>query len=342
MSNLSEASKQALVNELKGNIFEFLVAQNLAVHFRCEEKFLLNLSDSTKILIEDYHQSLSKIDNEVLLKIMLSLKAVIPIITDKIAHLFPQKIVNIHWLGKILARNDNAFWGEADIVLILESDNDSIESANHYVGISLKLCKKNSFINTKSAGLKSFFEKYFSVFESHLVDQEKFSKAVDRSFFQLGYMLYQKRDWTFPGYFCALWKNNESELPGDLAPDDHEVLLNLYQDLNQLLYTQLIHYHNESAEKFLHVCRKLIGLSKMQEVMVLCEHEQHEILHTKVIEFDEIVKIKHAEIVKKPRVVEIFLDQIILQLRIKPMNKFTTPSYKLNCSIKRRDSREDK
>ncbi|MBY0415677.1 MAG: hypothetical protein K2Q18_16000, partial [Bdellovibrionales bacterium] len=177
---------ESLLNECKGNLFEFLVAQTLSRRFKKEDAFLLSLPRDFKGRLQFYEETIRQFDSELLKNLPLLATSVSenlekhPIFKNKSHFSFMV-------IGKMVATNDNALWNETDIVALEELSDGTVKK--HY--ISLKLTKDHSYTNTKSAGIKSFIEKYFSTLgEKAKILQQRLNNEVDESFHMMGHKLY--------------------------------------------------------------------------------------------------------------------------------------------------------
>ena len=89
--------------------------------------------------------------------------------------------------------------------------------------ISLKLIKKGAFINTKSAGVKSFFEKYFhhKDFQQHFNTKNRlaFNNVVFRFYEAMGEESYQEESFSE-----FLRRHQMSDRPGNLSGPFREII----------------------------------------------------------------------------------------------------------------------
>ncbi len=149
--------KEALLNEYKGSLFEFLVASNLAAKLNFESSFLDDLSENQLSMYEQQEPYLRNHFPSLLVSL------------PKLAEFTAKKIIkklNLVSIEKIDLIGMNAgSLTEADII---------ISSQGTKYPISLKISKKGSFTNTKSAGVKTFFIKYFET------DQAEFNRYYEQ------------------------------------------------------------------------------------------------------------------------------------------------------------------
>ena len=215
---------ESLLNECKGNLFEFLVAQLLSRRFKKEDVFLLSLPRDFRGRLQFYEETIRHYDSELLKNLPLLAQAVSENLEQ---HALFKNKTNLSFtvIGKMVATNANELWNETDIVAIEELPNG--EQKKHF--LSLKLSKDHSYTNTKSAGIKSFIEKYFSAFGLLAQDyQAKLNLSVDESFYMMGHKLYCMIDQDFRGNFDSRWSNTQTELPGELDDSMREVVHDNY------------------------------------------------------------------------------------------------------------------
>jgi hypothetical protein len=73
-------------------------------------------------------------------------------------------------------------------------------------------------------------------------------------------------------------------------------------------------------------------------IQVSCYHQQHRLKSIEIKKFEDLF-YPEIDVVIEPlkenmSSFDILIGKTTLQIRVKPMNKFTTASYKINCSIK--------
>lgn len=323
----NQVQKEALLNEYKGNLFEYMVGSLISRDFRCEMAFFNALNKDLKERLSMYEEFVRLHYPELINQLLeLSLKT-----KKELQHYFAAKKfkpVEVFLIGKSVATNDNELWAEADLVLR--------DQSQHSMNLSLKLSKDHSFTNTKSAGIKSFLAKYFSFFDPMKVAQEEFNKKVDFNFFKMGEKLYSIEGLQFSGSFDREWSERFTELPGELEEVHRNVVFENYVNLAALLHHELKKYLNTNQEEFKKALFPLIGFGDINLIQVTVFHHEHQFHSIKILE-GEIFSQSNVELLPlkdNAHSVEIRFGNYQLQLRIKPMNKFTTASYKVNCSIK--------
>jgi hypothetical protein len=325
----NQETGEALLNEEKGNLFEFLVAQKLARLNGIEGAFFADLNSDLKNNLIHYEESIRKRHESLLLQLM--------VLADNTAlelhsYLAQKKIhfVNIFLIGKISANFEQAEWHESD--LILKQANGDL------IPISLKLSKENSFMNTKSAGAKSFIEKYFISFNRSQEFQLELNKEIDQAFLQMAHRLYDLASLPFQGKIDERWKEKWSELPGELPEEFREIIFINYNRVATLIHNKLVCFFQEDKLKFMKALEPLCGMGDLKLIQVSCYHQQHTLKSIKIKSHENYfydgmdVAIENSK--SNMSSFDIQLGKIVLQIRVKPMNKFTTPAYKINCSIK--------
>jgi hypothetical protein len=317
----NEQQKQALINEIKGNLFEYLVAHQLARALNLETSFLRELSPQMKSILTDYETWLRENERDLLIRLPeLALQTASEL--KKQVNFRAERILVI---GKIAAGFHDDSFNEADI-LVLNTD--------HTLPISLKMCRVHALVNTKSAGIKSFVSKYFKAFLKAQIFQETLNSFVDESFSNMAQTLYANHGLDYVSGFDGLWDG--PDLPGELSNEDKEVLSQLYQNLIHQLYEICVELYKSDAKLFIECLAPLMGFGNQKILNITCFYKKGYSLDglqvSDLSDFSDQVEL----IPPKPgnSSFEIKFAKQALQLRIKPMNKFTTPSYKVNCSIR--------
>ncbi|MBC7428034.1 MAG: hypothetical protein H7336_05450 [Bacteriovorax sp.] len=326
---------ESLLNECKGNLFEFLVAQSLSRRFKKEDVFLLSLPRDFRGRLQFYEETIRRNDSELLKNLPILAEAVSENLEQ---HALFKNKTNLSFtvIGKIVAVNANELWNETDIVVMEELPSGTLKK--HF--LSLKLTKDHSYTNTKSAGIKSFIEKYFSAFGAPSADyQSKLNMAVDESFYMMGHKLYGLIDQDFCGSFDARWSNAYTELPGELNSEMKKVVHDNYFRVALKVREFLGELFNSDAKKFYESLHALCGFGNPDIVQVSCFH-QNALLKEILIKTqsdlfaDDPSEITLKELAPGVGSFDVVFKKFVLQIRVKPMNKFTTAAYKINCSIK--------
>lgn len=310
----------AYLNEFKGNLLEFLIASKLARHFKLESKFLEKISIEFKSKLSSY-ESFIRTNKPDLLKILDGYSNQL---LPHILKLIDFSIDEIILCGKVAkASQDNRF-EEADLLMVGEK----------ILPISLKLSKFQSYVNTKSAGIKSFISFYFSIFNKD--HQNELNHLVDLEFNNMSYQLHQNHNIQYLGNY-ELWREHGlTELPGKLAQQDSDVLKSFYQKLIIKIHQSLTDFLQQDEKSFLQCLYPLIGFGKSEMIQAICFHTEHSemLKEIKIFNFSEISNIRIDQMIVNNSYFNIYLHDKILQIRVKPMNKFTNTSLKINCSVK--------
>jgi len=319
-----DINKEALFNEIKGSLFEFLVARNMAVICDREGDFLTSIHSSYLNVLSKQDFMMRSFYAEMASFLQRSSLETAQFILKNLS----EKPSAIRLQGKISEEPEEANFGEADILLFHE---------NKITPLSLKLTKKNSYINTKSAGVRSFFRSYFPFIDEQVQDQ--FNEKVDFEFNQLAFDLHTMNDLVFDGSFKQWVAAGKSELPGELTIEEREVLKKYYSRLSFFLYEELDKALRKNAELFLDSCLKLMGFQSQEIIQIICFHDFFQGKENEIF-FNSIknMSLKSNDISLKKfqhtASVDIKLSSVDLQIRIKPMNKFTTTAMKVNCAVR--------
>lgn len=321
----NNTQKEALINEIKGNLFEFLVAHNCAKSLKVEANFLKSLDFEMKSMLAQYEKWL-KVNHKSLAK---SLVILAKQTGDDLCQYLGQlnDVKNVILVGKIAKQSSEIKFYEADFLILTN---------NCEIPISLKLSKKNAYVSTKSAGIKSFIANYFNLYETANYKQEILSSVVDKLFFEMGSELYSRRALEFEGRFDSMWTG--PELPGELDEIDHKSLSKMYQKLSENLYLLLKEFYQQDQQIFYRSLLPLLGFGQNEMIQVTCyykDNQSYDFLCTKIFEQSKDQgQIEFLPFNQNTSSFEIMVNESLLQIRIKPMNKFTTASYKVNCSVR--------
>ena len=336
----NQIQKEAILNECKGNLFEFLVAQGLSAKSSLEDQFLLNLPTDFKARLSGYEELMRTHEPKLLVELpKLARETVATIWENKTV----KNLTFDQWsvIGKMVALNDNEYWNETDIVGSFKDKNGE----NKNLAFSLKLTKDHSFTNTKSAGVKSFLVKYFSFYQKELIEkmQKELNSEVDESFLQMGHRLYSLIDLEWKGSFSSEWSETQTELPGELPEEMRSIVHENYHRVALKIYDLLRTLKEKDNKYFFNSLAALCGFGHPDIIQVNCFHQDYQIKSIKLHTFEDFFSSANQEcVIHDLKVgaisVEISLGNVSLQIRVKPMNKFTTAAYKINCSIKVRES----
>jgi hypothetical protein len=319
-----QVKKEALFNEVKGSLFEYLVASELAKTGKIELDFQRSIDRNYLNVLSQQDRMVRQFYPEMLPFLQEASKRAVKSILDFLGEV----PVSLKLVGKFSNSPAHQEIHEADLLLGTNSGD---------LPLSLKLNKKHAFVNTKSGGIKSFFFQYFPFILPEL--QEDFNRFVDREFTRMASELHQIHDIEYSGDF-QLWIGlGLSELPGELDPPSRSILKNYYARIAKRMHEIFKLMINDQPEAFQSALPTLLGFSSPSIIQVIYFHTfpedqesvidihnwnelSHELKKVQLKEFGEISSV------------EFQIGNWDLQVRVKPMNKFTTTAMKINCSVK--------
>ncbi len=322
--NIIHTEKEALINELKGNLFEYLLGLSLSKIHKIEANFHHGFTGSIKEKLIKYEAHLLKTDPYLFKKLpSVALEA-----ANKINEILPSKVDNIFVVGMSGFRFDLK---EADLILI---------SGEKKIYLSVKLCKANSFVNTKSAGVRSFIKTYFSPFKESTQWQNDLNVVVDLSFEKMAKKMHEIAGINYSGGFFSSWlESGNADLPGKLPPQMKEILRNFYFEVNSKIHSIFMEMEKISPDQLTKCLFPLIGFGDSNIIRVTCYHrevlkEKYSLVKITIGHPDNLKQTKIGDIKAGLSSFEVNFPGGILQIRVKPMNVFTTPAVKINCSTK--------
>ena len=335
----NNSQKEAILNECKGNLFEFLVGRGLSKRSLCEDQFLLNLPTEFKDRLLEYEELIRLQEPKLLIELPnLAEKTV-----DSLWKKFERDNIQFSkWsvIGKMVATNDSDLWHETDLVGSIMT----VSGQDKHLPLSLKLSKDHSFTNTKSAGVKSFLTKYFNKFNNNspgLLEkmQKQLNAEVDESFLQMGHKLYSMNDLEWSGRFDGKWSDSFSELPGELTEEMQEIIYINYNRIALKLHECLSMLQKENSTLFYNSLAALCGYSDPDIIQINCFHHDYVFSEVTIKSLGELFsadpdQCELKSLKKMSASIDINIGNVDLQIRVKPMNKFTTAAYKINCSTK--------
>jgi hypothetical protein len=338
--NFGVTQKEALINEYKGNLFEYLVAHLSARDLGIEERFLSDFGGTAKKRLSEYESWIRQNDRDLIQALPQLARPVADFIVKKFKDEPLKALLVVGKSAAGLSAQEKSL-KEADLLALIQSEEVSAQR-----GISLKLCKSNAFVNTKSGGLKSFFQTYFSNCPGSKEAQEELLLEVDRCFWQMGQELYEMEGLgDFSGHFDERWRDaNLPELPGEMAEDKREIIQGNYQKLVKLLHAGFLNFQHSDLPAFNHSLEALMGFGDKDLIQLSCFYQSNSKGRYRFDHLQEHSDIR--EVLKAcPPVIkplksglssfEVSVGKWALQIRVKPMNKFTQASYKVNCSVKK-------
>jgi hypothetical protein len=316
------ATKEALFNEVKGSLFEYLVGKEIAVRAGDELSFQRSLDPNYLTVLSQQDRMVRQFYPE-----MTSfLSQVSSLTTDELEKYVGKKMSRPKLLGKFINSPVGAMIREADLSI----DAEGLEKY-----ISLKLNKKNAYVNTKSGGIKSFFTQYFPFVDSLV--QAKFNMLVEMEFETMARELHAVHDLPYSGNFSLWVKKGHSELPGELSDGERQILKSYYARIARDMHRILTELEAQNPVAFRGSLAPLMGFTQKEVIQAICFHDMKEgtppYLHIHELSSHELSKAKLLPF-ENVSSVELEVGEELLQLRVKPMNKFTTTAIKINCSVK--------
>ncbi|HXH30243.1 MAG TPA: hypothetical protein VNJ01_05470 [Bacteriovoracaceae bacterium] len=317
-----QTKKEALFNEVKGSLFEYLVAKQIAIAGNEELLFQSGLDRNYLAVLSQQDRMVRQFYPE-----MLSfLEKVSRLTAGSIIDYLGEIPASPRLLGKFSHTTARDIYHEADLLF---------ETTTGQLPLSLKLNKKHAFVNTKSGGVKSFFGLYFSLLEARV--QKDFNKLVDLEFNRMALELHAQHDLQFPGNFSTWVRKGFSELPGELDPASRSILKAYYARIAAELHRILTLAQGLGPEDFSNSLAPLLGFGSRDILQVICFHD-FKAGTDPAVEIHPFEEISQQAPVISPfhgtASVGIDLGDWSLQIRVKPMNKFTTTAIKINCSVK--------
>lgn len=319
-----QIKKEALFNEVKGSLFEYLVAKEIALLSGSELSFQTSLDKNYLTVLSQQDRMVRQFYPEMLSFLSDASKKTASALSDY----FKTPPLNPKLVGKFSNSSLSSELLEADLLVDVNS---------HPTPLSLKLNKKNAFVNTKSGGIKSFFQTYFPFLDETI--QRDFNQLVDLEFNRMALELHTLHDLEYPGDFNLWVKRGFSELPGELDEPSRLILKRYYariaQSMFQILEKALITDHGP-VKKAVPV---LLGFGSKDILQVIFFHDFPQNINSviDIHSFDDLAR-EIDDLKLKPfgdiASVEFQIGRWDLQVRVKPMNKFTTTAIKVNCSVR--------
>lgn len=324
---MDSIAKQALLNEYKDNLFEYLVALKLAQNCKIENEFVTSLSEDVRNMLR-IQESFIRMNFPNLLR---DLPQLAQAMCDKLLPFFDNnEPKSIQLIGKISGTDSD--FAEADIII----------QTKRTLPVSIKLSKSKAFVNTKSGGIKSFLHKYFPCQISQKLQLE-LNEFVDEKFHEMAFKIHEIAGMQYNMNFSEWVANGLPELPGKLEPDYREVVHSLYYQILNKLYISIHAIREHDPISFYKGLLPLIGFGNDNLIQATCFYQNTSnryvltdiLVEESYILNQEVKQNKMGEYKKDLANFEIILPERILQIRIKPMNKFTSASFKVNCSVKK-------
>lgn len=325
-----QTKKEALFNEVKGSLFEYLMARRLAQKSGEELSFIESLDKNYLNVLSQQDRMVRQFYPEML----IFLNQVTEISTEKLIGFLGELPRSLQLRGKFVNSSLAQELHEADLIF---------QTSHGKIPLSLKLNKKNAFVNTKSGGIKSFFENYFSFIPSDV--QHRFNLLVDQEFTRMSFELHELNDMEYSGDYSYWVKQGKSELPGELNESERAVLKKFYARIAFEMHRILSEANAVNSQSFKESLPALMGFSSQEILQLVCFHDfkSHGAPEVSLHSYAQVEKglmdIKILPFAQTSSV-EIIIGDWTLQIRVKPMNKFTTTAIKINCSVRFRPGDE--
>jgi len=330
------AQNEALINELKGALFEYLVAESLST--LCRPECRCEIAPDLRNRLLHYESWLRDHD----LGLIVFMPEVARRVAREISQHLPEQLKGIEVVGKTAGGSGRRDLQESDVVV-------HAQESDFFIG--LKFCKSGSFVNTKSGGAQTFLGRYFAVFSESVKYQQELNAEMERAYLMMGQSLYEEaglaQGYDFKGHFGDEWlAAGLPELPGQLVPKMRELVLQYYQCAIQSLYTRTLELAKASPKLFAESLYPILGFGarNLIQAIVFVDSKQGEDkkqyrlnsfkIHTEKDVVAQFGRMQLAPLQKDISSFEILLETWRLQIRMKPMNKFTVPGLKVNCSVK--------
>lgn len=314
-------SENAFLNEIRGRLLEFSCALNLAQSTGQQAIFFRELGEVTIAEIQQYENYLRINDH----KSYQYIQQAGFIFSNYYRENNKQQFEKILLTGKLV---DKSNFKEADIVVVSDSCHDLV---------SIKLIKSNSFINSKSAGIKSIFSKYFN--NSAL--QDELNKNIDLYFnqFKLSFFEHFDRCEQEITFSELLKEYNLSDRPGQLPKDLRNLLFQFYRKCIEEVHHVFSWQFQHQLKQFHESLKPLLGFGQATMKVYTFVHDANFSTPRMTVHDAAVTDTQKIDISDVTGNTSFFvkLDQLILQIRVKPMNSFLAPSMKVNCSVKFKD-----
>lgn len=319
-----QIKKEALFNEVKGSLFEYLLAKRLSQWAQREREFQSKLDANYLTVLSQQDRMVRQFYPEMLPFLLQASEASARALQEWCGET-PE---NISLVGKLSNTPVASEWFEADLLL---------ETSSGKCPWSLKLNKKNAYVNTKSGGIKSFFLQYFTFLPPEI--QEAFNQLVNLEFHRVALELHRLHDLEFDGSFQGWVKAGLSELPGELSAEARQLLKAYYARIAREMHRILTEAATLDREAFARALAPLMGFGSREMHQLICFHDfkGNSPVDVRIHSFEDLkgslgnFKIKEFGEVAS---VEVEIGKWSLQIRVKPMNKFTTTAIKINCSVR--------
>ena len=154
----------------------------------------------------------------------------------------------------------------------------------------------------------------------------------------MGEELCQHQGRPYPDGWEQHWRQwGYSELPGELPSELRTLIHNHYKRVMAKLYDILWEFHQRDQHRFKQCLSPLLGFTAaLTQIQV--HHRGHQLHSISVLNQDSLSQLldsmEWSPQSSEKGLFHIDFAQHRFQLRLKPMNKFTAPALKVNCSLK--------
>lgn len=323
--------KQNLINEYKGHILEFLLGLELSTRTKKIKEFYQYIPKETINILTHYQNQLMILDFHLSKKMP---NIAVNIANELEKYICLKDISYIEVIGKIKADISMHQFHEADLLIHLKD--------SQIIPIGLKFCRYNCYVNTKNAGLKSIISTYFP-HKSAIEKQQALDLQVQSLFEELGSDLYATKGEHFLGEFDQRWTKDWglSQLPGQLPKIMQKRVHQYYYQIITKIYNFFQEWEKNNPQCIEAFILPFLGLSIPNLVQICCFHDgvdEYNIKNITITRLDSYFNKNYTIKILQPKLdqsfFEIHLYNCILQIRVKPMNIFTTSNVKINCSVK--------
>jgi hypothetical protein len=308
-----DSSKVALINEYKGNVFEYLVAQEIKKNI-----------ENTEIIWPKGMHEMVMIQERYIRKYDPVLWSNLPKMATAYANDFLQSLAKEVVLLKIIGT------GKLNNQIQDLNGSDLIfETKGAPIGLSIKMAKSSSWVNTKSSGLQSF-SKYF---EKNDLFQVDFNSWLNEKYKDFSYELHEVYGLDPSSNFNDWKKKNLPLLPGDLSSKGKFVLYNFYQSIILKLVDYFEDLILKNEKKFIQGIKNILSWDSTEKHIGICFYKEIDMSFKNVVFRPSHFDFKnYGPLITNKSNFEIHFPRFNVQFRVKPMNTFTQPGFKLNIS----------
>lgn len=327
---MSDIRKEALLNEYKGNLYEFIFANLIARKFNLEIDFFNSINLNIKSMLEQQERFVREYYPHLLQDLPILAQS---LVEDLVSKLNITSLTKVDIIGKVALASHDSTAGESDVLL---------ETEKNKFFLSLKLGKSQSFLNTKSAGIKSFLIKYFNLFKDINQIQDSFNSYYDERYQSFALEMHQLAEIEFSKGFQSWIDHGLNELPGQLDGEFRVAYMKFTHDISKRLFSDLRKLYNLNEKHFKKSLYPLMGFSENNIIQVSTYYKNidnhYQLDKNRIDLYIEDMPIKVFNIKERVNYCDIQFEDRTLQIRLKAMNKFTHSSFKINCSVKYLDN----